>query len=151
MALVGSALAAAVGLAGCGTGARMPNLSGLPLLPGSTIVTQIKECNKGDSAFCAIELVVQDHRYPSSRALVLSQRDRLKALGWTGASPDTGVQLADESPGHKLRVTYATAVDDLQGIDLGWIARPRSIEMLLDRAVFNNVPTMSVLLEVGSK
>ena len=47
------------------------------------------------------------------------------ALGWTGANADTGQQRAADSPGHKLRLTYAPAAGDLQGIDLGWIKRSR--------------------------
>ena len=77
----------------------------------------------------AIELVVSDQTYKSSHALLLSERDRLRGHGWTGVSPDTGDQLADESPGRKLRVTYATADGDLKGIDLGWIRRTRSITL----------------------
>jgi hypothetical protein len=80
---------------------------------------------------------------------VLAQRDLLKAQGWTGGNPDTGDELADESPGNKLRVTYASAVDDLKGIDLGWISRPAPIKTALDRAVFTGAPTISLLLEPG--
>jgi len=114
-------------------------------------VTKAHVCNPGASAFCSYELVVVDRRYPSSRALVLAQRDRLRRDGWIGASPDTGVELANESPGHKLRVTYATALEDLKGIDLSWIRRPWAIEIALDRAVFDRTPAMSVRVETGSQ
>jgi hypothetical protein len=146
-----TAVVSATLLAACGTGARTPSLSKLPLVPGSKVALQLRTCNSGVSAYCAIELVVQDARFHSSRALVLAERDQLRAHGWTGASPDDGIQLADESPGHKLRITYATAVDDLQGIDLKWFTRPAQIETTLDRAVFDGVPTMSVLLEAGAQ
>jgi hypothetical protein len=146
-----AAVASATALAGCGGGggAHNPSLSNLPLVPGGTVVAQQRECNGGTRAYCALELVIQYRHYPSSRGLVLAQRDLLKAQGWTGGSPDTGDELADESPGNKLRLTYGSAVDDLKGIDLGWIKRPTPIETALDRAVFTGVPTISLLLEPG--
>src|SRR5205807_3357298 len=89
------ALAAAV--AGCGTGARIPDLSKVPLVPGSKVVVKLRQCNKGASAFCAIELVVQNSHFRGSTALVTAERNQLRSEGWTGVSPDTGVELADES------------------------------------------------------
>jgi hypothetical protein len=138
-------------LAGCGAGERTPNLSKVPLVPGGTVVAKVRKCNKGASAFCAIELVVQNRSFRGSTGLVLAERNLLRSQGWTGVAPDTGVELADESPGHKLRLTYATALEDLKGIDLGWINRASPVETALDRAVFNKVPTMSLLVEVGSR
>ena len=138
-------------VAGCGSSTRTPKLSALPLAGGATVVDRVQQCNRGSSAYCAIELVVLGPQYKSSHSLVLAERDRLRAQGWIGASPDTGNELADESPHHKLRVTYATAVDDLQGIDLGWIQRPWSIVSSLDSAIFKRAAAMSVLLEVGSQ
>ena len=146
-----AAVAAATALSACGDGARTPSLGKLPLVPGASVVKTVRVCDAGANAFCAYDLVVVDGHYPSSRALVLAQRDRLRRDGWFGASPDTGVELADESPGHALRVTYATALEDLKGIDLGWIRRPQSIALTLDHALFGRVPTMSVLLETGSR
>ncbi len=142
---------AAVLLAGCGGGTHRPSLSSLPLVPGAHVQTKADRCNQGSNRYCAIELVVVGPRYPSSRALVLAERDRLKAEGWIGASPYTGVELADESPQHKVRVTYATAVDDLQGVDVGWIRRAWPIVSALDGSLFDRTSTMSALLEVGSR
>jgi hypothetical protein len=126
-------------------------VSQVPLVRAGTVIATVRDCNRGASAYCAMELVVQGRRYRSSRDLVLAERDRLRQAGWIGASPDTGLQLADESPSHKLRITYASAVDDLQGIDLDWIRRPWPITAALDRALFDGVPTMSVLLEAGAQ
>jgi hypothetical protein len=145
------ALAALGALAGCGTGSRTPGSARLPLVPGSAVVVKVRECNRGANSFCAVEMVVQGAHYASPKQLLFDERVYLQQRGWKPASPDTGVELADESPGDKLRVTYATALQDLKGIDLGWIARPPSITSALDRAVFDRVPTMSVLLEVGSQ
>jgi hypothetical protein len=144
-------VAAAVALAGCGHTSRSPSVEHLPLVPGASVIAKMRECNHGANAYCSLQMVVQAPGYRSPRRLLFDERDYLFHHGWRAASPDTGVELAAESPGHKLRVTYATALQDLKGIDLGWIARPPSIEHALDRAVFDHVPTMSVLLEVGSK
>lgn len=142
------ALVLAGGLAGCG-GMHTPKLSALPLPPQSSIVEQAKQCDRGANSYCALELVVVDRRYSSSHQLVIAERDRLRAQGWRGASPDTGTQVADQSPGDKLRVTYATAEDDLQGIEQRWIHRAHAIELALSQTIFNRVPAMSVMLEVG--
>ncbi len=149
---VGLASAALLaGLAGCGGGSSTPSpkLSQLPLVRGAAIVTQVRECDKGANAFCAIELVVVGPRYSSSVDLVKAQRRRLKASGWSGVAPDDGQQRAAESPGQKLRITYATAAADLLGIDLEWIKRPHAITLALAHAMFNRSPAMSILLEAG--
>lgn len=141
-----------VTVAGCGSGsaARTPQLSSLPLAPGARVMTNVRQCNGGSNAYCAIELVVLGPRYRSSRALVLAERDQLRAAGWVGASPTTGDQLANESPNNKLRVTYATAFQDLKGADLGWITRSWPTISALDLTLFSRAAAMSVLLEVGS-
>jgi hypothetical protein len=144
------ALAAAAALAGCGHTTRRPTAARLPLVPGTSVVVKVRVCNRGANPYCSLEMVVQGSGYSGPRRLLFAERDYLHRLGWTTAGPDTGVELAAESPGHKWRVTYATALQDLKGIDLGWIARPRSVTDALDRAIFDRVPTMSVKLEVGS-
>jgi hypothetical protein len=144
-------LALVVGLAGCGTKATTPSpsLGELPLVGGASIVAQVRQCDKGANAFCAIELVVVAPRFASSVELVKSERNRLRKLGWTGVAPDDGQQRAAESPAQKLRITYATAAADLLGIDLEWIKRPHPITLALARAMFDRSPAMSVLLEAG--
>jgi hypothetical protein len=151
--MMGLALTAAIAavLAGCGGSTRSPQLSSLPLAPGGRVMTNVRQCNGGSNAYCSIELVVLGSRYRSSRALVLAQRDRLRAEGWMGASPTTGDQLANESPNNKLRVTYATAFEDLKGADIGWIKRSWPTVSALDQTVFNRAVAMSVLLEIGSR
>ncbi len=144
--------AVTVAIAGCGGGGvgRSPQLSSLPLAPGTRVMTNVRQCNGGSNAYCAIELVVLGPRYRSSRDLVLAERDRLRSQGWVGASPTTGDQLANESPSSKLRVTYATAFEDLKGADLGWITRSWPTVSALDQTLFKRVVAMSVLLEIGS-
>ena len=139
-------------LAGCGQGSSQhaPRLSDLPLVPGAKIVAQVRECDRGANAFCALHLVIVDPRYKTSADLVEDEHVRLLAHGWSGANADTGEQHAADSPGHKLRVTYATAYGDLKGVDLGWIQRPRPITLALSRALFDRASAMSVMLEIGS-
>jgi len=138
-------------LAGCGqsSAAHSPSLRQLPLVAGS-IVTRVRECDPGANGFCALELVIVNRRYGSSDALLSSEHSRLRALGWLGVSGDTGDERAAESPGHKLRVTYATADGELRGVDLLIIKRPRIITLALSRVMFDRLPAISIVLEAGS-
>jgi hypothetical protein len=138
-------------LAGCGGGASTTDLSlqQLPLVPGAKIATRVKQCDRGANAFCAMELVVVDPLYRSSSALEKAEHKWVHAAGWRGVGGDTDNQNAAESPGHKLRVTYATAYDDLRAIDLGFVHRTRQIAVALSRTMFAHAPAISVLLEAG--
>jgi hypothetical protein len=144
--------ALATAAAGCGAGGKRhgPDLAQLPLVHGASVVARVRQCDRGANAFCAIELVVTDRRYKTSTNLVDAQHAQLRKHGWTGGSGDTGDQKAADSPGHKLRVTYATASGDLKGVDLGSIERPRKITLALSRTLFDQAPAMSMMLEVGS-
>ena len=139
-------------LTGCGQGTaqRAPDLRRLPLVDGARIVAQAQRCDRGANAFCAVQLVIVNRRFRSSTDLLKGEHRLLLQSGWTGANGDTGEEHAADSPGHKLRVTYATADGDLKGIDLGWIKRPRQITLALSRALFDRVPALSVMFEVGS-
>ncbi len=141
-----------VGLSACGAGSgdQTPNTARLPLVSGSRVVAQARQCDPGANAFCAIEMVVVDPRFASSDDLLKGERDDLLAAGWTRVNGDTGDERAAQSPGHKLRVTYASASGDLKGIDLGWIKRSRTITLALSRALFDRSSAMSVMLELGS-
>jgi hypothetical protein len=145
------AIGSVVALSGCGGGARTPKLASLPIVSSAHVVSNVHVCDQGKKAYCALELVVVDPHYPSPRDLVLAERKVLKAHGWTGASAQTGDQLADESPGHKLRVTYDTAYGDLKDIDLGWIQRTRRTQEALSTQMFAGAIVMSALLQIGSQ
>lgn len=152
-ALAAVALPALVlALGGCAQagGNRTPDLARLPLAGGARIAAQIRQCDRGANGFCALELVVVDPRLKTSNDLLTSERRQLRRHGWTQVSGDTGEQTAAESPGHELRVTYATAYSDLKAIDLGWIQRARTITLGLSRALFDRASAISMLLEVGS-
>jgi hypothetical protein len=149
LALAGCGLA----LSGCGTGGASGPLSlkQLPLIPGARVVTQARRCDRGANAFCAIEAVIVDPHAHSAGALLEREHRKLHSLGWTTHAGDDGDEVAADSPGHKLRLTYATALGDLIGWDEHWIKPPRlySIVLALDRELINRTPAMSILLEVG--
>ena len=150
-ALAGFAIVLAV--SGCGGGSsksHQPTLTQLPLVDGANVVAQVRQCDKGANAYCAIEMVITDPRYKTSTDLVDQEHKKLRSHGWTGGTGDTANQKAADSPGHKLRVTYATASGDLRGVDLGSIQRSRKITLALSRALFDQSPAMSVMLEVGA-
>lgn len=140
-----------VPLAGCGSGgASAPlSVSRLPMVPGARVTTQSRLCDGGKNSFCAIQAVVVDPQASSSGALVESEQRRLHRLGWTTSAGDDGDEVAADSPGHKIRLTYATAVHDLIGLDEKWIKRPWPIWAALTQSMFNGTPAMSIMLEVG--
>jgi hypothetical protein len=149
---VAGALALAVAMAGCGSSQadRTPTVSDIPLLPGAHIATQIRACDSGSRAYCTIELVVVDPRYKSSDNLAHDESKHLRKAGWSLADGDTSTETAANSPGHKLRLTYSTAADDLREIDLGVIARQRPVTLSLSNSMFDRSAAMSMMLEVGA-
>ncbi len=90
-----------------------------------------------------------DKRYHSSVDLLQDEKRALKSLGWTGTGGDASQERAADSPGHKLRVTYATAQDELLDVDLGWVQRSRQITLALSQTVFDRSSALAVVLEPG--
>jgi len=145
------AVLAAVALAGCGGGGdKTPALDRLPLPTGSEIVSQVRQCNQGTNAYCAIEFVVVNKRIANSWGLVAKERRALAQRGWNATHANNGDEHAATSPGDKLRVTYATAYGDLKDIELGWITRAKPISLALSHAIFARAAAMSLMLEIGS-
>jgi hypothetical protein len=142
----------ALALAGCGgsTSTGPITISRLPLVTGATVVAEQTQCDSGASAFCAVEAVIVDRGLGSSGALLAAEQRRLRRLGWSSTAGDNGKEQAAESPGRKLRVTYATAQGDLLGSDEGWIHRPRPIVLTLSQTMYQRTAAMSVMLEAGS-
>jgi hypothetical protein len=93
---------------------------------------------------------VLDPRYKSSDILAHEQSKHLRKAGWSLADGDTGTESSANSPGHKLRLTYSTAADDLQQIDLGAISRSRAVTLALSNSMFDRAAAMSMMLEVGA-
>ncbi len=128
----------------------MPDLSGLPLVSGARIIQQVRQCDRGANAFCALELVVVAPRYHTSLDLLNDEHARLQSLGWSSANSEIGEERTLDSPGHKLRVTFATAYGDLTGIDFAWIHRSRKTALALSHAAFARSPTLSMMLEYSA-
>ncbi len=122
----------------------------MPLTPGSQVVAHVRRCDRGANPYCAMQLVVVGKRTTSSLALLDRERRHLQSIGWTVIDADTGDEPAANSPGHKLRLTYATAALDLQGVDLGWIRRSPGIGLALSRTMFARDSALSLMLETGS-
>ena len=146
-----AAAALIAALSGCGHSASKhpPDVSGLPLVNGAKVITRVQRCDKGANAYCAVQMVVVGSHFRTSIDLLKSEQDHLLKLGWSLVNGDTGSERAAESPGHKLRLTYATAYGDLTGIDLGWIKRAHPIALALSHTLFNQTSAMSMMLEVG--
>ena len=144
-------IAVALVAAGCGSSAsRGPSLSGVPLTPGMQVIEHVRRCDAGANPYCAVQLVVVSKHAPSSEALLGAERRHLKSLGWTLSDADNGDETAADSPGHKLRLTYAIASLDLKDIDLGWIKRSPKIGLALSRAMFDRASSISLMLQSGS-
>jgi hypothetical protein len=138
-------------LAGCGgAGVRTPDQTRLPIVPGSRVVERVRQCDRGTRAYCAIEIVVVDSHVRTSWQLVRAEQRALAHRNWTPEKAINGDEHASQSPGDKLRVTYATAYGDLQGVDLGWIQRAHKITTALSKVLFDRSPAISMMLEVGS-
>jgi hypothetical protein len=144
------AVPAALALAGCGqsTTGRPPQLGGVPLAGGLSVVAHTRRCDRGTNPYCAVQLVVVG-RGAGSAALLTREEQRLTALGWTSSEGDTGKEQAADSPGHKLRLTYAAASDDLQALDMGWIRRAPLIGRALSETMFDRAPALSLMLQTG--
>jgi len=124
--------------------------SDIPLVPGAQVAAQTRACDHGSRVFCSVDLVVVDHHYVSSDVLARDESHVLRKHGWSLADGDTGLQSGANSPGHKLRLTFATANGDLQQIDLGTIIRPWPIVYALSSTMFDRTAAMSMRLEVGA-
>jgi hypothetical protein len=71
-------------------------------------------------------------------------------LGWTTTKGPDGNETAADSPGHDLHLTYATAYQDLLGIDSNWVQRRPGIARALSAAVFDRGAAISIMLVKGS-
>ena len=148
---VALSLALAAAIAGCGPsgGDHSPPVSGVPLAPGTHVTVDVRNCNAGANAYCGLELVVVGPGYRSSAALLAGETHLLSDRGWKPTNASTGLERGADSPGDRLRLMYATANGDLEGIDLGWIKRARAVTLALSHALFKHTATLSMLLQDG--
>src|SRR5580693_9796732 len=141
----GLIVAAVAGLAGCGQGNTpvSASLADIPLAPGAKVVWHQRRCDPGVRSYCSVEFVLTGPRYPSAAALREAQRAVLKRAGWGSAHGETDAERAAQSPHGNLRMTYATAFNDLLSIDQGTIERAPGVSVALSRQLFSQTPALS--------
>jgi hypothetical protein len=146
-----TAILVCAALAGCGaSGGHTPSLAGLPLPRGAAVTLKERTCDRGANAYCSLQLVVVGRHYQTSQQLVRAERRLLEHHHWAHENAPVGIELAADSPSDRIRVTYATAGNDLQGVDRGWIKRVRPVTLALSHAMFANTSAMSMLLVLGT-
>lgn len=114
------------------------------------MVSAQRVCDRGTNAYCALELVVVGHGYRSSQEMQRAERLLLKSHGWKRVNAPVGQELAADSPGGRLRVTYATDSQELEAIDLGWVKRPRALSLTLSRELFGHASALAMLVQFGT-
>jgi hypothetical protein len=139
-------------VAGCSRGGnpRTVGLTNIPLPSGARVMTQARSCDKGVNAYCSVQVVVVGDGYSSSADLRATYEQQLAKLGWTSANGPDGNETAADSPGHELHLTYATAYQDLLGVDSNWVQRRPGIARALSAAVFDRGAAISIMLVKGS-
>jgi len=148
-----TAIVGCVAVAGCGqTADHRPRLeaSAVPLVGGAQVIAGVRSCDRGDNAYCALQLVVVGQGFRSSTDLLAGEARRLRGLGWTSTIGDTPQERSADSPGHRLRLSYALASDDLRSWDQGTLRRRPRIARALAYAMFRRAPTLSLMLQTGS-
>jgi hypothetical protein len=147
-------LATALALGGCGAAGApgTPSQRPVPLAAGGHIALRLRRCDRGIHPFCARELVLTAGRtrYHDGAALGAAEGDALRRAGWTASEGEAPTELAAQSRGGRLRLTYATAAGELRAIAAGEAERAPAIVRALRRDRTAGVPALSLLLEVGS-
>ena len=148
--VVVAVVVAVVVVTGRGGTPRAIGLRNIPVPAGTRVVTHVRSCDRGVRPYCAIQVVIVGDRYASSAALRAAYGLQLAKLGWTTAKGPDGNETAADSPGHQLRLTFATAYEDLLGVDSNWIQRTAEISHVLSNTMFNRSPALSLMLVTGS-
>jgi hypothetical protein len=139
---------AGLALFGCGGSQQLGNPQ-VPLVRGAQVLKQIRRCDEGSNAFCSLAMVLISPLYKSSGDFLVAERKHLRQLGWTLQAGEIGQERSAVSPGHKLRIVYATAAGDLLALDQQWIKRPSPIGETLSRTLFAGLPAISLMVEAG--
>ena len=129
---------------------RAIGLRDIPMIPGTRVLTTVHSCDRGVNPYCSVQVVIVGDRYRTSQALRETYGAKLLQLGWTTTKGPDGNETAADSPGHELRLTFATAYEDLLGVDSNWIQRTSAISHSLSSAMFDRAPTLSIMLLRGS-
>jgi hypothetical protein len=143
-------VAVAVTATGRGGTPRAIGLKDIPMVSGTRVLTTVRSCDPGVHQYCSLQVVIVGQRYRTSQALRNTYGANLLKLGWTTTKGPDGNETAADSPGHELRLTFATAYEDLLGVDSNWIQRTAAISHSLSSAMFQRAPTLSVMLLRGS-
>lgn len=143
-------LVAVLVVTGRGGTPRAIGLRNIPLPAGTRVVSNVRSCDRGVHPYCALQVVIVGDRYPSSAALRATYTRQLAKLGWTTAKGPDGNETAADSPGHELRLTLATAYEDLLGVDSNWIQRTAATSQSLSNTMFERAPALSIMLVSGS-
>jgi hypothetical protein len=143
-------VAVLVAATGRGGTPRAIGLKDIPMIPGTRVTTTVRSCDRGVHSYCSLQVVIAGERYRTSQALRNAYGANLLKLGWTTTKGPDGNETAADPPGHEVRLTFATAYEDLLGVDSNWIQRTPSISHALSAAMFERTPTLSILLLRGS-
>jgi hypothetical protein len=143
-------VAVAVTATGRGGTPRAIGLKDIPMIPGTRVLTTVRSCDPGVHQYCSLQVVIVGQTYHTSQALRNTYGANLLKLGWTTTKGPDGNETAADSPGHELRLTFATAYEDLLGVDSNWIQRTAAISHSLSSAMFQRAPTLSIMLLRGS-
>jgi hypothetical protein len=147
---VAAALASAA-IAGCGgSGARTPSLSGLPLVAGAHVTESRRTCDRGAGAYCSLQFVVIGRRFANSVDMSRAERRLLKRDHWSDSDAPEGLEVAADSPDDRIRVVWATANNDLEAAELGWIRRVAPVRLALSRTILSRTSALSMLLVLGA-
>ena len=125
-------------------------LRNIPMLAGTRVLNTVRSCDHGVHPYCTLQVVMVGDRYPTSQALRQTYGAKLLKLGWSTTKGPDGNETAADSPGHELRLTFATAYEDLLGVDSNWIQRTAAISHSLSSAMFDRAPALSIMLFRGS-
>ena len=147
------AAALALALGGCASGSPpgRPAAHAVPLVARTAIVAQARVCDRGSHSYCAREFVLASpHHLLDAGVLKVAERTLLHNSGWRRTEGQTYDEFAADSPGDRLRITYATAEQDLLAIDERRIDRPPRIVRALAETLFAREPAISVIVQAGS-
>ena len=112
---------------------------------GTRVRHHVRSCDRGRNPYCAVQVVLVGDHYRSSAALRETTGRPAQARAGRPRRARRRRAAAD-SPGHELRLTYATASEDLLGVDSNWIQRTPAIAHALSTAMFDRAPALSLML-----
>ncbi|HTU95404.1 MAG TPA: hypothetical protein VMF14_06150, partial [Solirubrobacteraceae bacterium] len=127
--IVAAVVAVVIVVATTGRGGtpRAIGLKDIPMVAGTRVMTRVSSCDRGVHPYCSLQVVIVGDRPQTSEALRKAYQAKLLKLGWTTTMGPDGNETAADSPGHELRLTFATAYEDLLGIDSNWVQRTAEI------------------------